>query len=52
MNMHYSSWGETGLTEYSLTTNAPEAIEEYQALFETKWEQAIPFEEAEFGVSP
>ena len=52
MNMHYSSWGETGLTEYSLTTNAPEAIAEYQALFETKWAEAIPFEEAEFGVSP
>jgi phosphatidylserine/phosphatidylglycerophosphate/cardiolipin synthase-like enzyme len=51
-NMHYSSWGESGLTEYSLVTNAPEAIEEYQALFETKWEQAIPFEEAEISVSP
>jgi phosphatidylserine/phosphatidylglycerophosphate/cardiolipin synthase-like enzyme len=51
-NMHYSSWGESGLTEYSLVTNAPEAIEEYQALFETKWMQATPFEEAQFSSSP
>ncbi len=52
MNMHYSSWGEKGLTEYALATNAPEAIEEYQALFETKWAEAIPFEDAEFSTSP
>jgi len=52
MNMHYSSWGEKGLTEYALVTNAPEAIDEYQALFYTKWEEAIPFEDAEFGTSP
>ena len=52
MNMHYSSWGEKGLTEYALATNAPEAITEYQALFETKWAEAIPFEDAEFGTSP
>jgi phosphatidylserine/phosphatidylglycerophosphate/cardiolipin synthase-like enzyme len=51
-NMHYSSWGESGLTEYSLVTNATDAIHEYQALFETKWEQAIPFEEADFSTSP
>ena len=52
MNMHYSSWGEKGLTEYALATNSPEAIEEYQALFDTKWEEATPFEDAEFGTSP
>jgi phosphatidylserine/phosphatidylglycerophosphate/cardiolipin synthase-like enzyme len=51
-NMHYSSWGDSGLTEYSLVTDAPEAIREYQALFETKWEQAVPFDEAEFSTSP
>jgi hypothetical protein len=50
--MHYSSWGESGLTEYSLVTNATDAINEYQALFETKWEQAIPFKEADFSTSP
>jgi phosphatidylserine/phosphatidylglycerophosphate/cardiolipin synthase-like enzyme len=51
-NTHYSAWGEGGLTEYSLTTNDPQAIAEYQALFEAKWQEAIPFEEAEFGTSP
>jgi hypothetical protein len=40
------------LTEYSLATNAPEAIHEYQALFETKWEKGIPFDEAKFSTSP
>ncbi len=52
MNMHYSSWGENGLAEYALVTNNPAAIEEYQALFATKWAEAIPFEEAEFSLSP
>jgi len=51
-NMHYSSWGEGGLNEYSLATDSPQAIAEYQALFETKWEEAIPFEEADFGTTP
>ena len=52
MNMHYSSWGENGLAEYALLTNNPEAIDEYQTFFETKWDEAIPFEEAEFKTSP
>ena len=51
-NMHYSSWGEGGLTEYSMATNDPQAIAEYQGLFEAKWQEATPFEEAEFGTSP
>lgn len=51
-NMHYSAWGVGGLTEHSLTTNAPVAIDEYKTMFETKWEAAIPFEEAEYGSSP
>lgn len=51
-NMHYSSWGEAGLTEYNIATNDPQAIAEYQALFETKWQEAIPFEEAEYGTNP
>jgi phosphatidylserine/phosphatidylglycerophosphate/cardiolipin synthase-like enzyme len=51
-NLHYSAWGERGLNEYSLATDDPDAIAEYQALFETKWQQSIPFEEAEFGTSP
>jgi hypothetical protein len=51
-NMHYSSWGEGGLNEYSLATDNPQAITEYKALFEAKWQQAIPFEQAEYGASP
>jgi phosphatidylserine/phosphatidylglycerophosphate/cardiolipin synthase-like enzyme len=51
-NMHYSSWGEGGLTEYSLATDNPQAIAEYQALFEDKWQEAIPFEEAEYATTP
>lgn len=51
-NMHYSSWGEGGLNEYSLATDSADAIAEYKALFETKWQESIPFEEAEYGTSP
>jgi phosphatidylserine/phosphatidylglycerophosphate/cardiolipin synthase-like enzyme len=51
-NMHYSSWGEGGLNEYSLATDSPLAISEYKTLFETKWQESIPFEEAEYGTSP
>ena len=50
-NMHYSAWGEGALTEHSLTTNDPAAIEEYNALFEAKWKDAVPFEDAKFGTS-
>ena len=52
MNMHYSSWGDVGLTEHSLTTNDPDAIAEFKGLFETKWAEAIPFDEAKFGSTP
>ena len=51
-NLHYSDWGEKGLTEYSVTTDDPDAIAEYIALFEYKWQDAIPFEEAKYGSSP
>ena len=51
-NLHYSAWGEKGLTEYSISTDDPDAIAEYIALFEYKWQDAIPFEEAEYGSSP
>ena len=51
-NLHYSAWGEGSLAEYNITTDDPRAIEEYQAMFESKWQEAIPFEEAEFGSSP
>jgi phosphatidylserine/phosphatidylglycerophosphate/cardiolipin synthase-like enzyme len=51
-NMHYSAWGEGALTEHSLTTTDRAANEEFNALFEYEWQQAVPFEEAEFGTSP
>jgi len=51
-NTHYSAWGERGLNEYNLATDDPDAIAEYKAFFETKWQQSIPFEEAEYGTSP
>ena len=50
-NMHYSAWGTGALTEHSLTTNDPAAIEEFNALFEFEWQQAVRFEDAEFGTS-
>jgi phosphatidylserine/phosphatidylglycerophosphate/cardiolipin synthase-like enzyme len=51
-NLHYSAWGEKGLTEYSVSTNDPDAIQEYLAMFEYKWQAAIPFEDAKYGTSP
>jgi phosphatidylserine/phosphatidylglycerophosphate/cardiolipin synthase-like enzyme len=52
-NLHYSAWGSgSGLNEYSITTNDTEAIAEFNAFFESKWEEAIPFEESEFSSSP
>jgi phosphatidylserine/phosphatidylglycerophosphate/cardiolipin synthase-like enzyme len=51
-NMHYSAWGQGALTEHSLTTNDPAAIEEFNALFEYEWQQAVRFEDAKFGTSP
>jgi hypothetical protein len=51
-NLHYSAWGEQGLAEYSLTTDDSAAISEYQAVFEAKWQEAIPFEEAQYGTTP
>ncbi len=51
-NTHYSAWGERGLNEYSLATNSSQATAEYKALFETKWQQSTPFDEAEYGTSP
>ncbi len=51
-NFQYSAWGKGGgLGENNITTSDPQAIAEYLALFETKWEEAIPVEEAEYGGS-
>jgi phosphatidylserine/phosphatidylglycerophosphate/cardiolipin synthase-like enzyme len=52
-NLHYSSWGDgAGLAEYNITNDDPQAVQEYKAMFETKWVEAIPFEDAEYGTSP
>jgi phosphatidylserine/phosphatidylglycerophosphate/cardiolipin synthase-like enzyme len=48
-NLHYSSWGERGLLEYGVATDDPEAITQYQEMFEYYWEQAIPAEEADWA---
>jgi cardiolipin synthase A/B len=52
MNMHYSSWGPNALAEYVVTTDNPQAIQEYQRMFESKWVDAVPFDEAEFNTTP
>ena len=44
-NFHYSAFGEgAGLTEYSLGTDDPQAIEDYSRLFEYHWERAEAIE--------
>ena len=49
-NYQYSAWGKgSGLGENDITTTDPDAIAEYKAMFETKWEQSIPVTEAEYG---
>jgi len=46
-NFHYSAWGDgKGLAEYNLVTNNPEAIAEFKDLFEYRWEQSVPVEDA------
>ena len=43
-NYHYSAWGDRALTEYSLATDAPAAVEDFQRFFDYEWERAIPVE--------
>jgi hypothetical protein len=51
-NFQYSAWGEGGgLGENMIATSDPRAIAEYKALFETKWQEAIPVEEAEYATT-
>jgi len=50
-NFHYSSFGSGGLLEYVVATNSPEAIQEYQQMFDFFWEQGIPPEEADWGTT-
>jgi hypothetical protein len=46
-NFHYSAWGDgKGLAEYNVVTDNPEAIVEFKNLFEYRWEQSVPVEDA------
>jgi cardiolipin synthase A/B len=41
-NYHYSAWGAAqGLTEYNLAFDDPEAITDYQKIFEYRWKNGI-----------
>lgn len=45
-NFHYSAFGRnTGLAEYNLGTDDPQAIEDYKRLFEYHWDRAVPVSE-------
>jgi hypothetical protein len=47
-NYQYSAWGKGGgLGENDITTDDPGAIAEYKALFETKWQEAVPVQDAD-----
>ena len=48
-NFHYSSFGEGGLLEFSVATTSPKALQAYQQMFAEFWEQAIPYDQAEWG---
>ncbi len=52
MNMHYSSWGANALAEYVVTTSNQQAIDEYEKMYETKWAEAVPFDEAQYNSTP
>ncbi len=42
-NLHYSAFGDDGgLVEYSIGTDDPQAISDYQAMFNYYWDRAIP----------
>jgi cardiolipin synthase A/B len=43
-NMHYSSFGTRGLTEFSLATESPDAIDTFRQTFEYYWKRSLPVE--------
>ncbi|MCL4263975.1 MAG: hypothetical protein KJ069_12200 [Anaerolineae bacterium] len=53
-NFHYSSWGSTpfSLTEFSIGTDNPQAIEDFQTAFEARWADSIPAEELMPALAP
>jgi phosphatidylserine/phosphatidylglycerophosphate/cardiolipin synthase-like enzyme len=48
-NLHYSSFGDGGLLEFVAATEAPQAIQDYQDMFNYYWELAIPADQAVWG---
>ena len=50
-NLHYSSWGDGGLLEYGVVTDDPDAVKQYQKMFDYYWDHAIPAYEADWTVS-
>ncbi len=43
-NLHYSAFGKGGgLSEYNIGTSDPDAIEQFQKMFEYFWERGAPF---------
>jgi phosphatidylserine/phosphatidylglycerophosphate/cardiolipin synthase-like enzyme len=41
-NFHYSSFGESGLAEYNLATQSPEAVSQFKQTFDYYWQSAKP----------
>jgi phosphatidylserine/phosphatidylglycerophosphate/cardiolipin synthase-like enzyme len=50
-NLHYSLFGEAGFLEFGAATESPQAIQDYQAMFNYYWERAVPAEEAVWGAA-
>ena len=45
-NFHYSAWGDgSGLTEFSIGTDDPDAIADFKRFFEFHWENGTPVPE-------
>lgn len=41
-NLHFSSFGARGLTEYNLASSDPAAIRAVQAVFDDEWRRGQP----------
>lgn len=41
-NFHWSAWGPLSLTEYNLSTEAPEAIQDFKQEYEYQWQIGTP----------
>ncbi|HHJ06012.1 MAG TPA: hypothetical protein ENK24_00765, partial [Anaerolineae bacterium] len=43
-NFHYSAWGKSGLTEYNLAWDNPQAVGDFKRMYEYYWDRAVPAE--------